>query len=256
MSPSQARDWRLALRVAVLASLVGVVLAAIAFVGVADAASLPAGPSTSVALPANAFFGPFNYPPGPGAPYVFGYLSSVACPPSGSCVAVGSYASGPEPSEHDAMMVSESDGVWNQASEIVGTWLYSVACPAAGSCVAIGSYLDNADEEQAMVVSESDGVSGQAIEIHGIAPRSIACRTPGSCVAIGTASGDANKIVGVVESGGVWGQPQGIALPATPEYGVGLAPLACQVSGPCVDQIDKVPAFRPDQAGRRLTPCR
>lgn len=234
MSPSQARDWRLALRVAVLASLVGVVLAAIAFVGVADAASLPAGPSTSVALPANAFFGPFNYPPGPGAPYVFGYLSSVACPPSGSCVAVGSYASGPEPSEHDAMMVSESDGVWNQASEIVGTWLYSVACPAAGSCVAIGSYLDNADEEQAMVVSESDGVSGQAIEIHGIAPRSIACRTPGSCVAIGTASGDANKIVGVVESGGVWGQPQGIALPATPEYGVGLAPLACQVSGPCV----------------------
>ncbi len=143
------------------------------------------------------------------------------------------------------MVLSESDGVWNQASEIVPpsspalrveARLDSVACPAAGSCVAIGGYLDSADEERAMAVSESDGVWGQAIEIHGVVLQSIACRAPGSCVAIGTASGDASKIVGVIESGGVWGQPQGIALPANdaPVYGVELAPLACQVSGPCV----------------------
>jgi hypothetical protein len=143
------------------------------------------------------------------------------------------------------MVLSESDGVWNQASEIVPpsspalyveAGLDSVACPAAGSCVAIGGYLDSADEEQAMAVSESDGVWGQAIAIPGVVLRSIACRAPGSCVAIGTASGDASKIVGVIESGGVWGQPQGIALSANdaPVYGVELAPLACQVSGPCV----------------------
>lgn len=36
----------------------------------------------------------------------------------------------------------------------------------------------------------------------------------------------------------------------------GLAEPPTQVLTPCVDQIDNVPAFRPDQAGRRLTPCR
>jgi hypothetical protein len=225
--------------VAVLASLVGVVLAVVAFVGMAGAVSLPVGPSTGVALPANAFFGPFRFPPPRGGTYVFGQLFSVACPPAGSCVAVGTYASG-EASGGDAMVVSESDGVWNQASEIappsspapfVEARLDSVACPAAGSCVAIGEYLDGT-----MAVSESDGVWGQAIEIPGVVLRSIACRAPGSCVAIGTASGGATKIVGVIESGGVWGEPQGIALPANdaPEYVVELAPLACQVSGPCV----------------------
>jgi hypothetical protein len=239
------REWSRAPGVAVLVSLVGVVLAAIAFVGVAGAASLPAGPSTGVALPANAFFGPFGFPPPAHGPYVFGELFSVACPPSGSCVAVGTYASGPEASEGNAMVVSESDGVWNQASEIVPpsspalydeAWLGSVACPAAGSCAAIGGYLDSADKWQAMVVSESDGVWGQAIEIPGAALRSIACRAPGSCVAIGTAPENESKIVGVIESGGVWGEPQGIALPANDasEYSVELAPLACQVSGPCV----------------------
>jgi hypothetical protein len=230
--------------VAVLASLVGVVLVAIAFVGVAGAASLPVGPSTGVALPANAFFGPFRFPPARGGTYTFGQLSSVACPPSGSCVAVGNYASG-EASGSDAMVVSESDGIWNQASEImppsspalrVEARLDSVACPAAGSCVAIGRYLDSADEGQAMAVSESDGVWSQAIEIPGVDLQSIACRAPGSCVAIGTASRGAIKVMGVIESGGVWGQPQGIALPANdaPEYVVELAPLACQASGPCV----------------------
>ncbi len=53
-------------RVAVLASLVGAVLAAIAFVGVADAASLPLGPSTGAALPANAFFWTVQFPAGAG----------------------------------------------------------------------------------------------------------------------------------------------------------------------------------------------
>lgn len=218
-------------------------LAAIALVGVAGAASLPAGVSTGVALPANAFFGPFSFPPGPGQAYFFGSLSSVACPPSGSCVAVGSYASGPGPLEDDAMVLSELDGIWNEASEIVPpspvlsdeARLDSVACPAAGSCVAVGAYLDSANEEQMMAVSESGGVWGQAIKIPGIAPRSIACRAPGSCVAIGTVSGDATKMVGVIESGSVWGQPQEIELPTTPEYGVDeLAPLTCQVSGQCV----------------------
>jgi hypothetical protein len=240
-SPSRARDWSRAPGVTVLASLVGAVLAAIALVGVADAASLPAGPSTGVALPANAFFGPFRLPPPRGGTYMFGQLFSVACPPSGSCVAVGTYASG-EASGGNAMVVSESDGAWNQASEIAPpsstapfdeARLDSVACPAAGSCVAVGTYASGGD---AMVVSESDGLWGQAIEIHGIVPWSIACRAPGSCVAIGTAPEGSTKIVGVIESDGVWGQPQGIALPANdaPEYVVELAPLACQVSGPCV----------------------
>ena len=239
-SPARARDWSRAPG-AVLASLVGAMITAIVFVGVADAASLPVGPSTGVALPSNAFLGPFRLPPPRGGAYVFGQLSSVACPPSGSCVAVGAYGPG-EASGSNAMVVSESDGVWNQASEIVPpsspavfeeARLDSVACPATGSCVAVGTYASGGD---AMVVSESDGVWGQAIELHGIVPWSIACRAPGWCVAIGGPPGGSTEIVGVIESDGVWGQPQAIVLPANyaPDGGVELAPLACQVSGQCV----------------------
>ena len=239
-SSACAYDRRRLRRGAGVASLVGALLALVApCVGTADAASLPLGPSTTVALPANAFFGPFRFP----GPHVFGQLSSVACPPLGSCVAVGAYASAE--TSGDAMVVSESGGVWNQALEVappsspalhVEAGLDSAACPLAGSCVAIGQYLSSSQEQQAMVVSESGGVWGRAIEIPGVSLESVACRAPGSCVAIGTARPGSTQIVGVIESGGVWGKPQRIALPVNgaPEYIVELAPLSCQVSGPCV----------------------
>jgi hypothetical protein len=217
---------------------VGLALLAVG-AGTAEAASLPAGPSTRVSLPANAFYGPFSYP----GPQAFGHLSGLACPPSGSCVAVGSYAlaelSG------DALAVSESAGAWNQPVEIAPpsspgsrrvASLDAVACPASGSCTAIGHYLDSSGEPQEMAVSESGGVWGQAISIPGVRLHSIACRAPGSCVAIGTASSGSTAVMGVIESGGAWGQPQAIALPANAatNYQVGLSPLACPASGPCV----------------------
>jgi hypothetical protein len=223
---------------AVIAVLVASVLGLSAPYAGADPASLPSGPSTEVSLPSNAFFGPFRFP----ASHTFGTLSAVACPPVGPCVAVGGYSTD-EGGGEEAMVVTQSSEGWTQATEIpppshpafTDAQLLAVACPAAGECVALGTFLDGSGSRQTMAVSESGGVWGQAIEIPGATLRSLACRAPGSCVAVGTGP-SGTQLVGVIRSGGVWGSPEGIALPANnaPEYVVELSDTACQFSGPCV----------------------
>ncbi len=223
---------------AAIAVLIAGVLGLSAPYAGANSASLPSGPSTEVSLPSNAFLGPFRFP---GA-HTFGTLSAVACPPLGACVAVGGYSTD-EGGGEEAMAVTQSGEGWTQAIEIpppsrpafTDAQLLTVACPAAGECVALGTYLDGSGSRQTMAVSESNGVWGPAIEIAGASPRSLACRAPGSCVAVGTGP-NGTQLVGVIQSGGVWGSPQGIALPANnaPEYVVELSDTACQFSGPCV----------------------
>ncbi len=222
--------------IAVLAA--GVLGLSAPYARAADSASLPLGPSTEVSLPSNAFFGPFRFP----RSHTFGTLSAVACPPGGPCVAVGGYSTD-EGGGEEAMVVTESGEGWTQATEIpppshptfIDAQLLTVACPATGECVALGTYLDGSGSRQTMAVSESGGVWGRAIEIPEATLRSLACRAPGSCVAVGTGP-DGSQLVGVIQSVGVWGSPQAIALPANdaPEYVVELSDTACQASGPCV----------------------
>lgn len=229
---------QLGLSGAIIAVLVACVLGLSAPYAGADPAALPSGPSTEVSLPSNAFFGPFRFP---GA-HTFGTLSTVACPPLGACVAVGGYSTD-ETGGGEAMVVTQSDEGWTRATEIpppshpafTDAQLLTVACPAAGECVALGTYLDGSGSRQTMAVSESGGVWGRAIEIPEATLSSLACRAPGSCVAVGTGR-SSTQPVGVIQSDGVWGSPQTIALPANnaPEYVVELSDIACQASGPCV----------------------
>jgi hypothetical protein len=129
-------------------------------------------------------------------------LESVACPGTESCVAVGRYTD--DTGTPKAMIASESDGVWGQASEVAppaGTpvgdsvGLDSVACQPSGPCVAVGYYITAADERQAMALSQSGGVWGAASAIvlptdaASTEPQpylaSVSCPATGACVAVG-----------------------------------------------------------------------
>lgn len=85
-------------------------------------------------------------------------LLSVSCPATGQCVAVGVYNAS---SGGSAMIVSQSDGTWGQASQILPPFgpteaaLLSIACPALGSCVAVGQYTANSEKAdyEAMIVT-------------------------------------------------------------------------------------------------------
>jgi hypothetical protein len=80
-------------------------------------------------------------------------LDAVACPATGSCVAVGSYAGKP-------MAVSQSAGVWGRAVPLPGPDYSSLACDALGSCVAVGLSTGGLT-----AVSEVAGSWGQPYEI-------------------------------------------------------------------------------------------
>jgi hypothetical protein len=89
------------------------------------------------------------------------FISSLACPKTGSCVAVGDYNDGKN-LEH-AAITTESAGRWQRAREIhppAGALSYafasllSVTCDGPGSCLTVGWYSDIA---QAMTLAETGG---------------------------------------------------------------------------------------------------
>jgi cytochrome c551/c552 len=199
-------------------------------------------------------------------------LDSVACTSAGNCVAVGSYSDATR--SNQAMLATETDGAWGQASELEmptgadttaedqHAKLSSVACTSPGNCVAVGSYSDAARNNQSMVAAETDGVWGQASEIAVPAGAnasqtagldSVACTSPGNCVAAGSYTGtqganggasfDYNTVYdteGMVatETDGVWAQASALALPTGAATGAGqqvsVASVTCTGPGSCV----------------------
>ncbi len=198
-------------------------------------------------------------PPANAATNPEAYLRSVACPASGSCVAVGGYHD--ENGYREAMVAQETGGSWGIASEIKPpanaatnpeARIYWVDCSAAGSCVAFGEYRDGSTgTEEAMVATETGEVWGQASQITlppdaASSPNSeldsLVCVAEGPCVAVGKytdTSGHQDAIV-TEETGGVWGTASEITPPANaagnPEAGFGISPvsIACTASGSCV----------------------
>jgi cytochrome c551/c552 len=103
---------------------------------VADQMSGVWGPTSEIALPANAASNPE-------------VALDPACSASGGCVAIGEYRDAE--GDREAMVADESGGLWGQAREIAapanaasnpGTDFGEVQCPAAGSCVAFGEYTN------------------------------------------------------------------------------------------------------------------
>ena len=196
-------------------------------------------------------------------------LGSVACTGPGSCVAVGYYTDTNGSNDHQAMIATETSGVWGQASklelpsgantaagkQVAG--LDSVACTGPGSCVAVGYYTDTngSNDFQAMVATETSGVWGQArkLELPSgantaagkqiAALDSVACTGPGSCVAVGyyTDTNGSNDYQAMVatETSGVWGQASEATLPSGANTAAGkqyaaLDSVACTGPGSCV----------------------
>jgi hypothetical protein len=188
-------------------------------------------------------------------------LSSVACPGSGSCTAVGSYeleAVGSNPPTERAIVAGESAGVWGTASAIAlapqvsaasGEQLRSVACAASGSCAAVGSYEGRNGDDHPIALDESDDVWGAATAIvqpanaGGGASTSlegVACPARGICVAVGQydARGGVVAPMAVSRLGSHWGHATEIKSPAGSGSGPGLLEqllsVACPGSGSCL----------------------
>ena len=175
-----------------------------------------------LSLPGNAFESPSNGPT----------LTSIACASQGNCVAVGYYQIDANDDELP-IVVSESGGVWGQASGITlpagaatvqtgsgsAPWvsqLSSVACSSAGSCVAVGQYSDASGYVDAMAVAEVGGQWGSATEIvdppdsdqQDSSLYGVSCTSAGNCEAVGSVdtATDGGQAMVVSESAGVWAQ--------------------------------------------------
>jgi hypothetical protein len=91
----------------------------------------------------------------------FAIVGSVSCTSAGNCTAAGFYMDG---SDHEqAFVVSETNGTWGNASEILGSGtlnagdasVTSVSCRSAGRCAAGGTYTDGSGHTQAFVVNQA-----------------------------------------------------------------------------------------------------
>lgn len=156
--------------------------------------------------------------------------SSIACPGSGACTAVGTYIN---PLQNSlGLLLNEAGGRWGASTGAVlpagaapaGTVgdqtvvLSSVACPQAGSCTAVGWYFDNDENGQGLLVSESGGawqagteVTLPANAVGGLEKQSagldwISCASLGNCLATGVYTDIGYNSQGLLlsESGGVW----------------------------------------------------
>jgi hypothetical protein len=195
-------------------------------------------------------------------------LNSVACTSQGNCVAVGNYADTGSMTEDQALVTTETNGVWGQGSKLTlpsgadptdtaggpSADLISVTCTGLGDCVAVGTYTDTGGSYQAMAATETGGVWGQAVELtlpsdeqtaagrQSAALNTVACTSQGNCVAVGryiATTGTAPVAMVATETGGVWGAGIAITLPSdavTPSQGENSALLSvtCTAVGDCV----------------------
>jgi hypothetical protein len=136
-------------------------------------------------------------------------VNSVSCPVAGECAAAGSYAGN---SGVQGFVVSEENGVWGTAAEVLGlaglnvggsASVSSLSCGSAGNCAAGGSYTGSTSLSpvtgnpvvQVFVVSEAHGVWGTAEEVPGTAAlntawdaqvASVSCARDGYCAVGGS----------------------------------------------------------------------
>jgi hypothetical protein len=170
-----------------------------------------------------------------------------------------------------AMVDTESNGAWSQATELTlptnasttaATGGYyanigAVTCTSPGDCVAAGNYYDNNgdSDSQAMVATEVGGAWGQAAELSLPADAdttasdqyayltSVACTGVGDCVAGGSytsADGpDDSPAMLETEVNGLWGSATELPLPTgsntTPgDEGAAVYGVTCTSATDCV----------------------
>ncbi len=186
--------------------------------------------------------------------------SSLACPTSTSCVAVGTYKDASGVTE--GLIETLSAGSWtaqtaplaglnpSAASDPAVGFGTNITCPAAGSCVSVGSYADSAGTQQGLIETLSDGtwsatrapVVGLYPPVSGAEPKvalsDVSCPSAGSCVAVGNYSAEATpSSSGALEAGLVETLSAGDWSPTTinPLGGASfLGTVSCPAMGSCV----------------------
>jgi hypothetical protein len=178
-------------------------------------------------------------------------LDDVGCP-SGSCVAVGSYQTGPR--NNRGMAVVESKGKWGRATETAlpggadakkqDAFLAHVTCSSPHSCLAVGGFTTKSGAQAALAVTMSKGGWKRAVEVAG--PRharaaglyAVSCSAT-FCLAVGSYrdTSGATRGLAVAESRGKWGRATQVSPPAgartgAAHYTLPLA-VACTNSGTC-----------------------
>jgi hypothetical protein len=180
------------------------------------------------------------------------WLSAVACPSVGSCVATGRYF---DPS-FDSQIVIEtlSAGTWTAmkapfppgaVASHGNTGPGVLACASVGSCVATGSYTDSNDRRQGFIDTLSDGtwtamkapVPAGAASWPAALLGALACPSVGSCVLTGTyvdSNGDLQDLIDTL-SDGTWTAMKAPAPDgAASDPNAFLRVLACPSVGSCV----------------------
>jgi hypothetical protein len=152
-------------------------------------------------------------------------LGSVACPASGSCTTVGSFAA--TNGNVQGLIETLSEGNWtpteaplpsNAPTSNAFSALDVVTCPAVGACVALGWYYDSGDNYHTVAESLSGGTwtpTELPLPTHP-APRNpanpgqgiggVSCPSTGSCIAVGSYFDKSHKDKAVIETmaGGLW----------------------------------------------------
>jgi len=181
------------------------------------------------------------------------FLTAIACPHAGSCVAAGRYLS--KAGASTPMGVVQHRGRWpratpiKQPSDSAGTFteINSLSCTGTGKCVVVGGYfVATSTLLQPLSASESGGHWTAAKRIRAVPPgavgatvRGVSCAASGSCVAVGDYANAAGAQVpwSLVRSvSGRWSAATTVVLPSggltgTTEF-ASLTAVSC-ISGRC-----------------------
>jgi hypothetical protein len=181
-------------------------------------------------------------------------VTSVSCAAPGDCSAGGSYED--SQGNHQALVVTESNGRWGDAIEVPGTAylnaggqaeVESVSCAKPGYCGAGGYYTAmNVNVSQAFVVTERRGRWATGLDVPGsrrlntggqAGVNSVSCAAPGDCSAGGFYQGANMQTQAFVlaETGGSW--EKAIELPGSAHLNVGgyaeVNSVSCTAPGRC-----------------------
>lgn len=161
-------------------------------------------------------------------------LSSVSCPQTGICVAVGWYFDNDENGE--GLIVTQDHGSWQPGTAVrlpanavnglekQAAGLDWVSCASLGNCLATGVYTDAGYNSRGLLLSEVDGVWQTGLEFplpHNAGNLEYAyaaqsdCTGPSDCAVIGTYNDGRGNVLGytISESNGNWGAAQEVTLP-------------------------------------------
>jgi hypothetical protein len=182
----------------------------------------------------------------------FPQLNSLACPRTGSCVAVGSY--GDTGRKSHGLIETLAAGTWsameapapsNAGSDPAGPTLRSLACTGVGSCVAVGFYVDLSGSPEGLIDTLANGTwsAGEAPIPSGAGTtpnlelNAIACPGAGTCVAVGVYQDSSSGMESLFETmaSGTWIATRA-PLPSNASSvspGGHLDQVACGATGSC-----------------------